>query len=72
MTWPAAEAALITGAASGIDLGISRALVAAGAKVALAQRVHGEIDWAFADFDGRHGSDRTAPIMVEGSTPIAY
>jgi NAD(P)-dependent dehydrogenase (short-subunit alcohol dehydrogenase family) len=36
MVWPAGEAAFVTGAASGIGLGISRALVAAGAKVALA------------------------------------
>ncbi|GAA2095037.1 SDR family oxidoreductase [Brevibacterium salitolerans] len=35
MAWPAGETALVTGAASGIGLGISRALVAAGAKVAL-------------------------------------
>ncbi|AHH20053.1 putative oxidoreductase, SDR-family [Nocardia nova SH22a] len=34
--WPAGEAAFITGGASGIGLGIARALVAAGAKVALA------------------------------------
>ena len=36
MSWPAGEAAFVTGAASGIGLGIARALVAAGAKVALA------------------------------------
>ena len=41
MNWPAGEAAFVTGAASGIGLGIARALVAAGAKVAL------------ADIDGR-------------------
>ncbi|MEV6060954.1 SDR family NAD(P)-dependent oxidoreductase [Nocardia asteroides] len=35
MEWPAGEAAFVTGAASGIGLGIARALVAAGAKVAL-------------------------------------
>ncbi|AHH16294.1 putative oxidoreductase, SDR family [Nocardia nova SH22a] len=35
MNWPAGEAAFVTGAASGIGLGISRALIAAGAKVAL-------------------------------------
>lgn len=35
MDWPAGEAALVTGAASGIGLGIARALVAAGAMVAL-------------------------------------
>ncbi|MBC3193743.1 SDR family oxidoreductase [Pseudonocardia sp. C8] len=36
MVWPAGEAAFVTGAASGIGLGIARALVGAGAKVALA------------------------------------
>ena len=36
MNWPAGEAAFVTGAASGIGLGVSRALIAAGAKVALA------------------------------------
>jgi NAD(P)-dependent dehydrogenase (short-subunit alcohol dehydrogenase family) len=35
MSWPAQETALVTGAASGMGLGISRALVAAGARVAL-------------------------------------
>ncbi|MEV7606054.1 SDR family oxidoreductase [Paenarthrobacter sp. NPDC089322] len=34
--WPYGEAAFVTGAASGIGLGIARALVSAGAKVALA------------------------------------
>lgn len=33
--WPAGKAAFVTGAASGIGLGIARALVAAGAKVAM-------------------------------------
>lgn len=33
--WPAGQAAFVTGAASGIGLGIARALVAAGARVAL-------------------------------------
>lgn len=38
----------------------------------LVQRVHDEINQAFADFDGRHGVDATAQIMVSGTTPIAY
>lgn len=41
MTWPAQETALVTGAASGMGLGISRALVEAGAKVALVD-INGE------------------------------
>lgn len=36
MVWPAGEAAFVTGAASGIGLGITRALIVRGAKVALA------------------------------------
>lgn len=36
MNWPAGQAAFVTGAASGIGLGMARALVGAGAKVALA------------------------------------
>lgn len=36
MNWPAGQTAFVTGAASGIGLGIARALVKAGAKVALA------------------------------------
>ncbi|MET7508688.1 SDR family NAD(P)-dependent oxidoreductase [Streptomyces albidoflavus] len=35
MTWPSGETAFVTGAASGIGLGIARALAAGGAKVAL-------------------------------------
>ncbi|MFD7499178.1 SDR family NAD(P)-dependent oxidoreductase [Streptomyces sp. NPDC059832] len=35
VTWPTGEEALVTGAASGIGFGVARALVAAGAKVAL-------------------------------------
>ncbi|MGU3501054.1 SDR family NAD(P)-dependent oxidoreductase [Mycobacterium sp. C31M] len=36
MTWPSGEAAFVTGAASGIGLGIAKALISGGAKVALA------------------------------------
>lgn len=38
MNWPNGEAAFVTGAASGIGLGIARALINQGAKVALADR----------------------------------
>lgn len=36
MAWPAGEAAFVTGGASGIGLGVARALVASGAKAAIA------------------------------------
>ncbi|MEZ0364846.1 SDR family NAD(P)-dependent oxidoreductase [Mycobacterium sp. pUA109] len=38
----------------------------------LVARVHGEVERAFTEFDGRHGPDVTAQIMVDGTTPIAY
>lgn len=47
--WPSGEAAFVTGAASGMGLGIARALIAAGAKVAV------------ADIDG----DRVATVVDE-------
>ncbi|MBD0419008.1 SDR family oxidoreductase [Streptomyces sp. TRM S81-3] len=43
MDWPAGEAAFVTGGASGIGLGVARALVAAGAKVALADVDEGRL-----------------------------
>jgi NAD(P)-dependent dehydrogenase (short-subunit alcohol dehydrogenase family) len=60
MVWPEGKAALVTGAASGIGLGISRALVAAGAKVAL------------ADIDGRRLADVTRELTDAGGvvTPV--
>ncbi|QLJ04013.1 SDR family oxidoreductase [Streptomyces sp. NEAU-sy36] len=56
MNWPAGEAAFVTGAASGIGLGISRALVAAGAKVAL------------ADIDGERLADAARELTDAGGT----
>ncbi|WEV29579.1 SDR family NAD(P)-dependent oxidoreductase [Streptomyces sp. 71268] len=43
MDWPAGEAAFVTGGASGIGLGVARALVAAGAKVALSDVDEGRL-----------------------------
>ena len=56
MSWPAGEAAFVTGAASGIGLGIARALVAAGAKVAL------------ADIDGARLKDAARELTEAGGT----
>lgn len=55
MVWPAGEAAFVTGAASGIGLGIARALVAQGAKVAL------------ADIDGARLADVAADLAAAGA-----
>lgn len=54
MVWPAGEAAFVTGAASGIGLGIARALVAAGARVAL------------ADIDGERLGDVAEELVGAG------
>lgn len=59
MAWPAGEAAFVTGAASGIGLGIARALVAAGAKVAL------------ADIDGNRLADVAADLGAAGGVVTA-
>ncbi|WP_176594350.1 SDR family oxidoreductase [Sphingobium sp. EM0848] len=58
MGWPAGQAAFITGAASGIGLGIARALVAAGAKVAL------------ADIDAARVADVAEELTNAGGTVI--
>lgn len=56
--WPAGEAAFVTGAASGIGLGIARALVAAGAKVAL------------ADINGARVADVAKELSDAGGTVL--
>lgn len=56
--WPAGQAAFVTGAASGIGLGIVRALVAAGAKVAL------------ADIDAERVAKVAAELSAAGATVI--
>ncbi|OHV06195.1 short-chain dehydrogenase [Mycobacterium talmoniae] len=58
MNWPAGQAAFVTGAASGIGLGIARALVAAGAKVAL------------ADIDDARLADVTEELTAAGGTVV--
>ncbi|MEV6060973.1 SDR family oxidoreductase [Nocardia asteroides] len=59
MNWPAGEAAFVTGAASGIGLGIARAFVAAGAKVAL------------ADIDGARLAEIVTELTTAGGTVAA-
>lgn len=59
MSWPAGESAFVTGAASGIGLGIARALVDAGAKVAL------------ADVDEERLNTVTEELAAEGADVVA-
>lgn len=59
MNWPAGQAAFITGAASGIGLGMARALVAAGAKVALA-----DIDVQRVDAVARELADAGGTVVA--------
>ncbi|PPI99702.1 SDR family NAD(P)-dependent oxidoreductase [Nocardia nova] len=59
MTWPSGQAAFVTGAASGIGLGIARALIAAGAEVAL------------ADVDGTRLAAVVDEITAQGGTAVA-
>jgi NAD(P)-dependent dehydrogenase (short-subunit alcohol dehydrogenase family) len=59
MTWPNGEAAFVTGAASGIGLGIARALIAQGARVAL------------ADVDGARLTAVVDEITAQGGIAVA-
>ena len=59
MAWPSGAAAFVTGAASGIGLGIARALVKAGAKVAL------------ADIDESRLTDIVKELTDAGGTVVA-
>ncbi len=56
--WPRGEVAFVTGAASGIGLGISRALVRAGARVALADIDQSRLDAAAEALRDEGGSSR--------------
>lgn len=64
MSWPTGEAALVTGAASGIGLGIARALVAAGAKVALADIDEERLGQAAQDLADHGGTVTTVRLDV--------
>lgn len=64
MVWPSGEAAFVTGAASGIGLGTARALVAAGAKVALADIDGVRLDEVAAELRAQGGTVATVPLDV--------
>ncbi|MFI2609740.1 SDR family NAD(P)-dependent oxidoreductase [Kitasatospora sp. NPDC018619] len=56
MTWPSGETAFVTGAASGIGLGIARALVARGARVTLVDLDGDKLAAAVAELGAAEGS----------------
>lgn len=64
MNWPAGEAAFVTGGASGIGLGIARALVAAGAKVAIADLAAERLEVVAAELRAAGGTVVAVPLDV--------
>lgn len=64
MNWPAGEAAFVTGGASGIGLGIARALVAAGAKVAIADLDAERLEAVAAELRDAGGTVVAVPLDV--------
>lgn len=64
MVWPEGEAAFVTGAASGMGLGTARALVAAGAKVALADIDAARLEEVASELRQRGGTVSTVPLDV--------
>lgn len=64
MDWPAGEAAFVTGGASGIGLGIARALVAAGAKLAVADLDAERLEAVAAELRDAGGTVVAVPLDV--------
>lgn len=64
MNWPRGEAAFVTGAASGIGLGVARALVNAGARVALADIDEQRLQEAAKDLAAAGGVVTTVRLDV--------
>ncbi|MEL7583772.1 SDR family NAD(P)-dependent oxidoreductase [Brevibacterium casei] len=64
--WPRGEVAFVTGAASGIGLGIARALVRAGARVALADIDDARLDAAAEELRNAGGVVTTVRFDVSG------
>ena len=62
--WPAGQAAFVTGAASGIGLGMARALVAGGAKVALADIDAARLATAEKELSDAGGTVVAVPLDV--------
>ena len=68
----AGKTAFITGGASGIGLGIAKALEARGAKVVLADLRPDHIETALAGFAGGKGSNSVSAIELDVSNREAY
>lgn len=67
VNWPSGEAAFVTGAASGIGLGIARALVAAGARVALVDLNGDRLNDVATELSGAGGT--VVPIELDVGDP---
>ena len=46
-------------------------IVTHGEWLPLVRAVHAEVETAFAEFDGRHGSDPAAALLVQGVNPVS-
>jgi NAD(P)-dependent dehydrogenase (short-subunit alcohol dehydrogenase family) len=65
------KVALVTGGGQGVGLGIARAMAAAGARVALVDRVAERAEQAAAEFGGIGlGGDASVGSTCSSTTPI--
>ena len=69
MVWPQGESAFVTGAASGIGLGIARALVAAGAKVAVVDRDGERLIDVVQELNAKGGDGTAIAIQMDVGDP---
>lgn len=70
MSWPAGESAFVTGAASGIGLGITRALIDGGAKVALTDIDGERLDEAARELTA--GGAEVTTVVLDVSDPAGW
>jgi 3-hydroxybutyrate dehydrogenase len=68
----AGKTAFVTGGASGIGLGIAKALVARGARVVIADLRADHIDSALAQFAGGAGSNAVSALQLDVTSREAY
>ncbi|NEW27069.1 SDR family NAD(P)-dependent oxidoreductase [Nocardia cyriacigeorgica] len=69
MVWPHGESAFVTGGASGMGLGIVRALVAAGAKVAVVDRDGDRLADVVREINDRSGAGSAVAIQMDVGDP---